>query len=80
MESMRSQAKRQRIHPSVLTFMYASDELPPQHVEKGFLEVLDEEKWPSTSLASASDRTSKITGPTGVKMSGTHYHATLLHL
>ena len=70
MESLRSQVKRQRIHPSVLTFFYASDELPPSNVEKGYLQVLAEERWPNTYLASASDRDSDVTGPTGVKMSG----------
>jgi hypothetical protein len=69
-ESTRSQLKRQRIHPSVFTFLYASDELPPQHVERGYLKVFTEERWPTTYLNSAADRTSKITGPSGVKMSG----------
>src|ERR1044071_2755342 len=32
-ESLRSQVKRMRIHPSVLVFLYSSDELPPTNVE-----------------------------------------------
>jgi len=36
-ESVRSQAKRLRIHPSVLVFLYSSDELPPLEVEENYL-------------------------------------------
>jgi hypothetical protein len=32
-ESLRSQLKRLRIHPSNLVFLYSSDELPPANVE-----------------------------------------------
>jgi hypothetical protein len=32
-ESVRSQLKRLRIHPSNLVFLYSSDELPPADVE-----------------------------------------------
>eukprot|EP01105_Mastigella_eilhardi_P009637 TRINITY_DN2269_c0_g1_i1.p1 TRINITY_DN2269_c0_g1~~TRINITY_DN2269_c0_g1_i1.p1 ORF type:complete len:914 (+),score=128.61 TRINITY_DN2269_c0_g1_i1:84-2825(+) len=69
-ESTRSQAKRLRIHPSVVVFMYASDEIPPEHVEQMYLRVLSEEQWPNPSLASAANRTSTITGASGVKMTG----------
>jgi exo-1,4-beta-D-glucosaminidase len=69
-ESTRSQVKRLRIHASALSFWYSSDELPPATVENEFLAVFKAEKWPNTLLASASELTSSITGPTGVKMSG----------
>eukprot|EP01012_Entosiphon_sulcatum_P011716 TRINITY_DN17211_c0_g1_i4.p1 TRINITY_DN17211_c0_g1~~TRINITY_DN17211_c0_g1_i4.p1 ORF type:complete len:861 (-),score=104.81 TRINITY_DN17211_c0_g1_i4:6-2558(-) len=69
-ESLRSQVKRLRIHPSVITFLYASDEIPPLHVEQQFLQVFREELWPNPTLSSAADRTSTITGRSGVKMSG----------
>jgi hypothetical protein len=35
-----------------------------------YLAVFDAERWGAPLLAAASDRTSKVSGPTGVKMSG----------
>jgi exo-1,4-beta-D-glucosaminidase len=69
-QSVRSQVKRLRIHPSVFVFVYSSDELPPTKVENLYLSVFSSEFWPNQLLASAGDYTSTITGPTGVKMSG----------
>jgi exo-1,4-beta-D-glucosaminidase len=69
-ESMRSQLRRLRIHASVLVFMYSSDDMPPERVELEYLMVAKQEHWPNPLLSSASDLTSSITGPTGVKMSG----------
>eukprot|EP00026_Physarum_polycephalum_P002544 Phypoly_transcript_02551.p1 GENE.Phypoly_transcript_02551~~Phypoly_transcript_02551.p1 ORF type:complete len:867 (+),score=95.81 Phypoly_transcript_02551:136-2736(+) len=69
-ESLRSQAKRLRIHPSIFVFLYSSDLLPPKKVEQLYLSVFEQEHWPNPTLASASEYTSDITGPTGVKMSG----------
>lgn len=69
-ESLRSQVKRLRIHPSVLVFLYSSDELPPLDVEKLYLYVFKQEAWPNPVLSTASNYTSPITGPSGVKMSG----------
>jgi len=69
-ESTRSQVKRLRIYASALSFWYSSDELPPSTVENEFLAVFKAEQWPNTLLASASELTSSVTGPTGVKMSG----------
>ena len=69
-ESLRSELKRLRIYASNVDFFYSSDELPIEKVEKAYLAIFEEEKWPNPVLASASDRTSNITGPTGVKMSG----------
>ncbi len=53
-ESLRSQLKRLRIHPSTLVFFYSSDELPPVDVEKEYLRVFAEERWNNPVLASAS--------------------------
>jgi exo-1,4-beta-D-glucosaminidase len=69
--STRDQAKRLRIHPSMLAFWYSSDDVPPADVEKEYIDALmNLSLWPNPILASASDRTSKVSGPTGVKMSG----------
>ncbi len=70
LESLRSQLKRLRIHPSVLVFLTSSDELPPVHVQHIYLKVLREEPWPAGVLSAASAANSTINGPTGVKMSG----------
>lgn len=64
------QVRRLRVFPSVLAFWYSSDELPPVRVEEEYLAVLREEHWPNPVLASASNLTSTITGPTGVKVRG----------
>jgi len=69
-ESLRSQVQRMRVHPSILVFLYSSDELPPVQVENEYLAVFKEEKWPNPTLSTASAYTSSITGPSGVKMSG----------
>ncbi|ETO15197.1 glycoside hydrolase family protein [Reticulomyxa filosa] len=54
----------------MLVFLYSSDDLPPQDVESMYLQVLEEEQWPTPLLSTASNYTSEITGPSGVKMSG----------
>jgi len=70
--SMRSQARRLRRFASLLGFLISSDELPPQDVEQLYLTELANASWPlfAASVSAASAATSKITGPTGVKMSG----------
>lgn len=72
--------KRLRIHPSVLAFWYSSDELPPTDVEEAYLGVFKTEKWPNPVLASASNLTSTITGPTGVKVRSLPARETWVHL
>lgn len=62
--------KRLRIHPSALAFLYGSDERPPLAVEQAFLAVAHDEQWPVPSICSASNRTSPLLGPSGLKMSG----------
>jgi exo-1,4-beta-D-glucosaminidase len=69
-ESLRSEVRRTRIHPSILAFFYSSDEIPPADVEAEFLKVFKEEHWPNPTLNSAAKVVSNITGPSGVKMSG----------
>lgn len=64
-ESLRSQVKRLRIHPSVLVFLYSSDELPPKNVEAVYLTVFKDEPWPAAILAAASAANSTLSGPTG---------------
>ena len=68
-ESLRSQLRRHKIHPSVFVFLYGSDEAPPKKVEKMYLQVLESERWPNPTLAAASDQDTLV-GKTGVKMTG----------
>jgi exo-1,4-beta-D-glucosaminidase len=68
--SLSSQISRLRAHPSVFVWLNGSDEIPAPQVEKDYLAVLAERDWPNPVLNSAADRTSTLTGPSGVKMSG----------
>jgi len=65
-----SQISRLRRHPSLLVWLNGSDEAPPAQVETDSIGVLKERDWPNPVLSAAADRTSTITGPSGVKMSG----------
>jgi exo-1,4-beta-D-glucosaminidase len=69
-ESLRSQARRLRSHPSILAWLNGSDEGPPPYVENAFLATLKAVDWPNPVLFSAASEPSDITGPTGVKMTG----------
>ena len=70
MASVRDQVRRLRGHASAAAFMYSSDELPPPHVEAGYLAVFAGERWAGGLFASAADDVSTLSGPTGVKMAG----------
>ena len=69
-ESLRSQIRRLRHHPSLLSFWYGSDFPPPRAVEERYLGVLDEEHWPNPSHSSAAAKPTELTGPSGLKMAG----------
>jgi exo-1,4-beta-D-glucosaminidase len=68
--SLDSQVKRLRNHPSLLTWLYGSDNPPPAAVEQRYLEVLREGQWPNPALSSASATPTSVSGASGVKMSG----------
>ena len=69
-ESLRDQIRRIQNHPSAFVWLYGSDESPPEKAEAVYLKVLEEEHWPNPTVSSAAARTTKLTGPTGVKMTG----------
>lgn len=69
-ESLRTQVRRLRNHPSVLAFLYGSDNAPPPAAEAAYLRVFADENWPNPAIASARDETTAGGGPTGVKMLG----------
>ena len=69
-ESLRSQLRRVRRHPSMLTWWYGSDFPPPARVERAYLDVLAEERWPNAWQSSAANKPTELTGPSGLKMEG----------
>ncbi len=68
--SLYSQISRLRSHPSLLVWLNGSDEAPPPEIERESLATLKERDWFNPVLSSAADRTSTLTGPSGVKMTG----------
>jgi len=68
--SMNDQSLRLRNHPSVFVWLYGSDNPPPPDVEQMYLSVLKETEWPNPSVSSASEQKTKVTGQSGVKMTG----------
>jgi exo-1,4-beta-D-glucosaminidase len=69
-ESLRSQIRILRNHPSVFVWLYGSDGPPPASVEKMYLGILKELHWPNPSISSASATATTVTGDSGVKMTG----------
>lgn len=69
-ESLRSQIRRTRNHPSLISWWYGSDFSPPEAVERLYLKVLEEEDWPNPSHSSAADKPTSVTGSSGMKMAG----------
>lgn len=69
-ESLRSELRRLRNHPSLLAWWYGSDFPPPRHVEERYLAVLAEERWPNPAQSSAAAKPTELTGPSGMKMAG----------
>jgi exo-1,4-beta-D-glucosaminidase len=68
--SMADQARRLRNHASVFVWLYGSDNPPPADVEQMYLNILREAEWPNPSVSSASEQSAKVTGKSGVKMTG----------
>jgi exo-1,4-beta-D-glucosaminidase len=69
-ESLRSQLRRVRRHPSMLAWWYGSDFPPPARVERAYLEVIAEERWPNPVQSSAANKPTELTGASGLKMEG----------
>ena len=67
---MADQARRLRNHASVFVWLYGSDNPPPADVEQMYLNILKEAEWPNPSVSSASEQSAKVTGKSGVKMTG----------
>jgi exo-1,4-beta-D-glucosaminidase len=68
--SLKHELDRLRNHPSVYVWLYGSDNPPPEDVEKMYLQIFKDERWPNPTVSSASQTPSAIAGPSGVKMTG----------
>ncbi|GLX21530.1 glycoside hydrolase family 2 protein [Streptomyces lavendulae] len=68
--SMAAEAARLRHHPSVASFLIGSDFAPNRTIEQGYLDALAAADWTAPVVPSASDRSSPITGRSGMKMTG----------
>jgi exo-1,4-beta-D-glucosaminidase len=69
-ESLRDQIRLLRNHPSVFVWLNGSDNPPNERAEKKYLEVLREANWPNPILSSATAQSTKLSGNTGVRMTG----------
>ena len=68
--SQRDQIQRLRSHPSVLAWLNGSDNPPPADIEQMYIDILTELDWPNPYVSSATQKQTKVTGGTGVKMTG----------
>jgi exo-1,4-beta-D-glucosaminidase len=59
-----------RQHPSVFVWLNGSDEPPPPNVEQMYLDIEKDLAWPNPLVSSAAEDVSKVTGKSGVKMTG----------
>src|SRR6266478_1323680 len=78
-ESLRSQIRILRNHPSVFVWLYGSDGPPPANLEKMYLAILKELQWPNPSISSASATATTVTGDSGVKMTGPYEYVPLVY-
>jgi exo-1,4-beta-D-glucosaminidase len=69
-QSFRDQVRWLRNHPSILVWLLASDLQPRPELEQEYLRILKEEDPTRPFLISAANRTSSLSGPSGVKMNG----------
>jgi exo-1,4-beta-D-glucosaminidase len=68
--SLVDQISRLRNHASVYVWLYGSDGPPPADVESMYLDLLKNLEWQNPTVSSASETSTKVTGKSGVKMTG----------
>ncbi|TAN01389.1 MAG: glycoside hydrolase family 2, partial [Rhodanobacteraceae bacterium] len=69
-ESMASEARLLRNHPSVIGFLIGSDNAPPSAVARMYVDTLRGADWPDPVIAAAAEEGTQETGPSGLKMRG----------
>ncbi|PMQ03317.1 Exo-beta-D-glucosaminidase [Dyella sp. AD56] len=68
--SMASEARLLRNHPSVIGFYIGSDNAPPPPIAKMYVDTLHAEDWSLPIISAAADQGTAETGPSGMKMAG----------
>jgi exo-1,4-beta-D-glucosaminidase len=68
--SLRDQIYRLRNHPSMVMWLNGSDNPPPPDVERMYLKIEGDLRWPNPVVSSATAKPTTLTGGSGVKMSG----------
>jgi exo-1,4-beta-D-glucosaminidase len=69
-QSLRDQIYRLRSHPSLILWLNGSDNPPPADVEQMYLDIEKQLLWPNPVVSSATGKPTKVTGNSGVKMTG----------
>ncbi len=69
-QSMASEARLLRNHPSVIGFLIGSDNAPPAPLAKLYTDTLRAEDWSLPIIAAAVPQATADTGPSGMKMEG----------
>ncbi|HJU07268.1 MAG TPA: glycoside hydrolase family 2 [Rhodanobacteraceae bacterium] len=69
-ESMASEARLLRNHPSVIGFLIGSDNAPPPAIARMYVDTLHAAGWDTSIISAASDQASVAAGPSGMKMAG----------
>ncbi len=59
-----------RNHPSIFCWAVGSDKIPHPELEKKYVEIIDKYDGTRPYIAAAKEFTSKVSGPTGIKMRG----------
>ena len=66
--SWRDQVNHLRSHPSVFTWLYGSDNFPPEDIERRYINILNQYDGTRPYSSSATQSPSKIEGYTGLTM------------
>ena len=69
-DSMASEARLLRNHPSVIGFLIGSDNPPPPAIAKLYVDTLRAADWPLPIISAAVPRGTAEAGPSGLKMDG----------
>ncbi|MFB3920100.1 MAG: sugar-binding domain-containing protein [Terriglobia bacterium] len=69
-ESLKDQIRRLRSHPSLFDWLNGSDGPPPPTVEETYIKILTNYDWPNPFQSSATQKTTTVSGQTGLKMTG----------
>ncbi|MDQ6648426.1 MAG: glycoside hydrolase family 2 [Pseudomonadota bacterium] len=69
-DSIASEARLLRNHPSVIGFLIGSDNAAPPAIAKMYVDTLKAEDWSTPIIAAAAGQATAETGPSGMKMTG----------